>query len=258
MIGSLKDRPLEREPNPLPEPILVEADQLVMLGEIGGHQWFRFKRQKDGDEYELTGRAIPDRGPAVLTPGAVYVEAFIDGRRVWQPTKRWPAGTYQNGGRLPPPPPKPAKPSRPVDELLRFWPRKAESMTSVGLITRDVDETLDAQAYGPYIEIDRAPRLPNVHHLYKPAVPAPRGPAEILDRLAKRGIELKPSADGELYVVAPAGALDYATRDAIEAARPLLRPYLHGTPARCALPHDGEPPLAVTIVTGGALSCGEH
>lgn len=244
---------IEREPSP-PEPILVEPDQLILLGEIDGHQWFRIKRQTDA-EYELVGRPIPDRGGPPLSPGAVYVEDFPGGSRVWRPTRRWPVGSFALGGRLAPPPPKPKPAARVIDELVRYWPRKPASYTSVGLTVRDTDPIA---GMGAYLDTDIAPREPNIKNFFKPEIPAPRGPAEVLERLAKRGIEIKPAADGELYVVAPAGALDYATRDAIEAARPLLRPFVHGTPARCALPHDGEPPLAVTVVVGGALSCGEH
>jgi hypothetical protein len=250
---------IEREPAPPPPILITEPRQLHKLGELKDRPWYRIGGQVT-DEFELlASRPIPDRGAARLSDGAVYVEGTREGERVRLPTKRWPAGTFANGGKVPAPAPaKLAKPSRAVDELMRYWPRKPASMTSVGLLVRDVDAALDAAAFQPYAEAGKAPREPAITNLFKPAVEAPRGPEQILERLAKRGIEIKPSADGEMYVVAPAGALDHASRDAIEAARPLLRPFVHGTPARCALPHDGEPPPAVTVLLGGALACAEH
>jgi hypothetical protein len=111
------------------------------------------------------------------------------------------------------------------------------------------------EALWTYEAAGLAPREPALHAFIKPTKPAPRGPAEIVAYLARRGIELKASADGEFYAVAEAGRLDLAIRDAIEKARPLLRPFVHGTVPVCALPHSEPRPAAVTVLTGGALAC---
>jgi hypothetical protein len=261
---SLKPRRPEREPSP-PVPILIDEDQMQRLGELRGRTWFTVTG-RDDDEYELLDdRPIRDRDRFQrLVDGALYVMASIAGERdgvtvaerYWRPTRRHDAGTFARGGKAAParPPKRRTKAARPIDELRRWWPDRAAQFISVGRELRD-PLPVDADAL-MYAELGTPPREQPVHHFAKPAVPAPRGAAEIIATLAKRGIELKPSADGEFYAVAAHG-LDLATRDAIERARPLLRRFVHGTVPVCALPHSGPPPAAVTVLLGGALACAD-
>lgn len=167
--------------------------------------------------------------------------------------------------RRPAPEPAPAPPARgpkgrrirppaPVDELKRFFPDRPASLMHIAPI-RDLPD--DPRAIEPYVGNDRIPVASQSATVVKPFRPAPRGAAAILDSLAKRGIRLIATGDGNVAVTAEAGRLDVPTREAINAALPLLRAHVHGTPLRCALPnHVGaEPPEAVTIVLGGAAAC---
>lgn len=156
-----------------------------------------------------------------------------------------------------PPPSRPKartrkqKPPRAVDALATVFPGRPSTMISIVAPDRDL---LDPSAFSNgYLPLE-----PPTGRFMREARPAPRGPAEIIAALAARGIVLRPSADGEFFAETEGGRLDAATRDAIEKARPLLRPFLHRTPARCGLPHEGTAPEAVTLATGGAFMCAEH
>lgn len=151
------------------------------------------------------------------------------------------------------------RPSAPVDELARYFPRRPGFYFSIPPRDR-VDNLTDPLTLEPYAGAGRIPRSElDTKAAIREERPAPRGPAEIIRYLARRGIRLAPTGDGLFAVESERGGLDEATRDAINAAAPLLRAYLHGTPLRCALPkHVGaEPPEAVTLVLGGAAWCGE-
>lgn len=254
MIAIRKPTP-QRLPEP-PIPILVEPDWITKLGELKARTWFTVP--PSDAEYELLDDPpIRDADPhRRLSDGALYLATEVAGVRAWRPTRRHPAGTFAAGGKVSAARRKVAR-SRPVDELARWFPKTPESLITVFSHHRDV--LLQAPSLEPYVESGTAPKQGTVHSLIKPAQPSPRGAAAILAKLAKRGITLRPTIDGAFYVESERGALDHPTRDAIAAAAPLLRPYLHGTPLRCALPNHvgGEPPEAMTITLGGAGWCGE-
>ena len=147
---------------------------------------------------------------------------------------------------------------RPVDELARYWPDRPAFYFHVPGQTRDALDSASVEALEPYARVDRVPASSRpAPTVVKPKRPAPRGPAAILAYLARRGITIIATGDGNVGVMAEAGRLDVAIRDAITASLPLLRAYIHGSPLRCALPaHVGaEPPEAVTLVLGGAPAC---
>ena len=149
------------------------------------------------------------------------------------------------------------RPDAPVDELRRYFlDRKAFYLNAAP--GKDLPD--EPAALEPFIEAGRIPRgIRPATVVVRPARPAPRGPAAILEQLAKRGIRVIATGDGAVAVFAEAGRLDVATRDAITAALPLLRAYLHGTPLLCSLPNHvgGTPPQAVTLCLGGAPACAE-
>lgn len=180
--------------------------------------------------------------------------------------RAWPSAPKPEA---PPPPPvrKPVatgrkvKPHRPVDELARWFPDRPENTIIARTTARDREVPFDVASVEPYMDQGTVPRsfAHDINVVYKPLVRAPRGPEAIVGYLARRGVTLKPTADGAFAVEAEAGRLDEATRNAITAAGPLLRAYLHGSPRKCAMPaHVGsEPPDAVTLTLGGAGWCGE-
>ena len=155
---------------------------------------------------------------------------------------------------------KKRRPDRPVDELARYWPDRPPLYLNIPALSRDALDEASVETLEPYAAEGKVPASSRpAPTVVRPKRPAPRGPAEILAYLARRGITIIPTIDGNLAVMAEAGRLDVAIRDAITASLPLLRAYLHGTPLRCALPaHVGaEPPEAGTLVTGGAAACAE-
>ncbi len=179
-------------------------------------------------EAELARRTFPDRIPAPAPPPR-------------QPRERKRAAEG---------------PMRPVDMLARWFPPEPERRWTFG---GGRDLPTDAAAVEPYMAAGKAPTLPALATVFYPPEPAPRGAAEYRAKLKRLGVELVPTIDGEFAVLAEKGRLTVEVRDAIEAARPLLRAHVHGTDLRCAMPHHsgGLPPVAVTLAEGGAPWCGE-
>lgn len=91
-----------------------------------------------------------------------------------------------------------------------------------------------------------------------PVEPA-RGPKRILDRLSKKGVTVKLSADGSSLVVSASGGRPGpGVIELVDAARPLLLADLQGRPLTCTVTgHKGKPPAAVTLALGGTAWCGE-
>lgn len=97
--------------------------------------------------------------------------------------------------------------------------------------------------------------------MIQPAQGPIRGPASIVDVLARRNVHLALSADKQCIVVSASGGnLDLDSRQLIEQAAPLLVAHLKGDPLQCnARPHPGKggPPPAVTLLVGGCPACAE-
>jgi hypothetical protein len=83
-----------------------------------------------------------------------------------------------------------------------------------------------------------------------------RGPAAIIERLARRGVTLGLVGGHIVPVTARGPSSDL--RDILETAAPLLAAYLAGTPLLCLGSHKGAPPEAVTLAVGGAPLCEDH
>jgi hypothetical protein len=186
------------------------------------------------------------------------------GKAIKQGMAAWPQPPTPEA-RVPVPAHKPARPRRlrppaPVAKLAVFFPRRTATLLSLPAPDHLDDLTVDAAE--PYMRTGKIPRSASgeAKAIIRPGRPGPRGPEQIIAYLDRRGIKLVPWADGGFAAIAPdGGRLDAPTRDAIEAARGLLGPYLHGTPRRCASPSHvgGEPPLAVELTVGGSAWCGE-
>jgi hypothetical protein len=138
------------------------------------------------------------------------------------------------------------------------WPPEPERLSIVGT-ARDVPD--DPAALAPYADSGVSPNLGAAKAYIKPAQPAPGTTAAKIAWLKKKGITLVPTIDGEFETLSTKekGAADEDIRKRIEAARPLLRAYVHGTPLRCATSRHsgGPPPEAVTLTLGGAAACAD-
>ncbi len=142
-----------------------------------------------------------------------------------------------------------------VHALDRTWKGKGERLSTIGG-GRDVPD--DPAALAPYADAGTAPNLGTAKALIHPAEPAPGSVAAKVAYLKKLGIELIPTGDGNFMEEFVKGAMKDEIMNGIEAARPLLRAYLHGSPLRCAAPYHvgGLPPEATTLSLGGAPLCG--
>jgi hypothetical protein len=152
---------------------------------------------------------------------------------------------------------RPEPPLRPVDLLKRTWPGRGERGFTVGQVR---DDPAEPAALAPFVDAGTAPNLRAPKSFYRAPVPGPRGAAEILGELNRRGITVQLTADqSRIYIETPGGRIDDPTIDAIARSARLLVAALRGEPLTCELAHDGPPPLAVTLLAGGdAASCDEH
>jgi hypothetical protein len=261
-----------RQPEPAaPTPIMIERAQMVVLGTIGKRTWFTLPGQPGELELLEDAQTLADAG-GPLSGNEVYIETWrprtdrhgrdLGQERRWIQTKRWPAGTFANGGKAPRTAPvrgRKSKPARPVDLLRRYWLDRGASYFSARQ-GRDAADMMDAKAAEGYIEAGVAPASPAPRTHIRPARPAPRGPAAMIAYLERRGIKCYPTIDGNFSVDTAGARLDWPTFEAIKEARPLLRAFLHGSPLRCALPRHtggGEPPEAVSVNVGGAAMCAD-
>lgn len=111
----------------------------------------------------------------------------------------------------------------------------------------------------------KAARMDARHDAPRPVRVAPShrlkeatGPAAIIERLARRGVTVALTADGQhLDIRSRGGRLDLPDRDYLEAIAALLWAHLAGEPLTCAIGTHKAPVPAVTLLVGGAPACEE-
>lgn len=127
---------------------------------------------------------------------------------------------------------------RPADVLLLTEERRPPLLK---LPPEPLEARLDASDRGSVVVV-------------RPMVREPvRGPGAILAYLGRRGVTVRLAPDGSMYVMHEKGYGEELERIVNNAWR-LLQPFLAGTPASCAWC----PSPAMTVLGGGALSCGVH
>lgn len=254
-----------------PQPRQLALNQVTELGTIAtGNLWFVLADEPDAEfEVRYDGRAIPDRGPLMLSGGETYLEGELEStdertgqvQRVlaWWPCRRWPAGSFANGGKLPrtPVPDRKQKPLAAVDGLAilgALAPRQPE-IVRVG---KEREEPVMALPYGVEPIAVARPRGPNAQ--YREGRGPVRGVASILKVLRRAGVDFVLSTDGRYAIPrTPGGGLDPGLRQVVDRAAPLVAAHLRGEPLSCVMPgHEDAAPEAVTIAEGGAPVCGEH
>ena len=88
--------------------------------------------------------------------------------------------------------------------------------------------------------------------------PPLRSVADELAFLKRSGIALALSADGAYLLVTTTKALGAVQRAMLDNRSSLYFGHLKAEPVRCAWPHKGETPEAITVAVGNAPVCGEH
>lgn len=269
---------LERDPTP-PQPITLERSQIDELGILRGRLWFVVRGQDAEFELLTNQRAIPDRGPARLSPGEVYVEgenAWTDARgvehseRTWITTRRYPRGTFANGGKAPAAPAKAKriKALRSVDALA-VLPALAPRQANIVAFVPEKDERLEPLPIGvdpETVRIQKPPRVPGA--VMSPRRGPVRGVPAIIDLLSRQHIVLSPDLHHcHLDAQAPGGALVPTGRELIREALPLLAAALGATAAppvvdgrlTChSVAHKGSTaPEAVSLGAAGMPVCAE-
>lgn len=268
-----------------PLPIQLYPGQVTELGTIRGDLWFVVPHQPEEEVRALySGLAIPDRGPVMLDPGATYLEGWVDatdertGRtnkvRVWWPCRRYPAGTFANGGKVPTVPvaPRKPKPLRAVDGLATIpalAPKEARIIPTPG---KPKEERVEPLPYG--VEPVALPERAGPEARYVDRSGPVRGASAVLAILTRKAGATFTACRYGCHVVTTAerGAMPDGGRELIDRTAPFLAPHVGVTRspladiaanAHCHHPDhvDPEQPDAVTIGPGGiygAPLCADH
>ena len=222
-----------------------------------------------GDEYQIVA-TVSDVAAFSASDGQVFVPVAVSegtdekGRAItvtrYQRGLRVAAGTYTAAqakvARV-----QRSEALRPVDSL-GILPLLAGSRDRIVPLGKPSSgDVLDA-TYGTPADAALAaemltrltPRSPGA--MLVPARPPAIGPEAILERLRRKGVEVS-ARGGYLLVRSPKGRLDIGLREAIEAAAPLLIPFLEGKPLACVLSHTGTVP-ADTLGLAGLPLCQGH
>ena len=229
-----------------PQRETLAADKLKVLGSVGRSS---FATTPDGRELRLRGPAMPEQieeaASAVLVTrlvrdnqGRGRVETFVGAevepgtyaklkkRKSYTP-REWRPGAIDRD-----------------DELRREEPRQWVALGKDG--------------GGPLDVIRGAMTTTKPDVLVTDGRPGMRSVADELAFLRRSGIALAVSDDGAYLLATSTKALGAVQRAMLDNRAGLYRAHLRGEAARCAWPHKGEPPAAVTIAVGNAPVCAEH
>jgi hypothetical protein len=258
---------------------MLERYQLDELGILGGRLWFTVRGQDAEFELLTNQRAIPDRGPARLAPGEVYVEGSNEWRdargvehseRTWITTRRYPKGSFANGGKAASAPVKAkrTKPLKSVDGLAAL-DALAPRQTDIVSWAPERAERIEPLPIGVDAASVILPKVPRrVGAIMRAGRKPVRGVPAIIDLLSRQGIVLSPDAYRcHLDVQAPGGALVQPGRELIREALPLLAaalgatatpPTVDGRLTCHSVAHrGGTAPEAVSLGAGQMPLCGE-
>lgn len=204
---------------------------LEKLGEVRGQAYYRHPK----------GELVADRGTLRddrdVLPDRPYLQADADGIRTYQ-AMRWLApGSYERIVNAPAPTITQAKPLRPVDALAGH-----------PLLDRGAEVVVAPPASRVALPSDA--RMPAVLGTRRV-----RGAAQIVDRLARKGIVVGLDTTRTALVVTGPDGYGAGCAALVRDAAPLLVAHLRGEPATCTVTEHEPPAEAVTTTVGGALAC---
>lgn len=235
------------------------------LGFAGQWEWIRFA----GDEYTMdAGELIASEVAKALRDNEIrIVERVVEldygsesQRDVFRRGIRAPSGAlerYQARGA------QVRKEVRrgPVDALARLSALARQPDTIIALGRGADDPLMSALTTEAAYLLDGLPVPTNggaARSLMAAGQAPARGPEAIVSRLAAKGIVLSLTPSGKLLAVTREGRIADTFLAVIRDAERLLAAYVAGRPLRCELAHDGEAPVAVTLLAVDVSSCADH